>query len=73
VGGGGGPIYSLLKISRAKKFQTTSRLREVQFPRKFRPREDFPSNRSSELENPIELEKFTELKLNLDGETCKIS
>lgn len=28
------------------------RLREVQFPRKFRPREHFPSNRSSELENP---------------------
>ncbi len=28
------------------------RFNEVQFPRKFRPREDFPSNRSSELENP---------------------
>ena len=28
------------------------RFNEVQFPRKFRPREDFSSNRSSELENP---------------------
>src|SRR3989338_8718221 len=28
------------------------RFNEVQFPRKFQPREDFPSNRSSELENP---------------------
>jgi len=37
----------------------TSALTEVRFPRKFRPREDFPSNRSSELENQIELEKFT--------------
>ena len=35
-----------------QKLRITSRLREVQFPRKFRPREDFPSNRSSELENP---------------------
>ena len=30
----------------------TSALKEVFCPRKFRPREDFPSNRSSELENP---------------------
>jgi hypothetical protein len=30
----------------------TSGLTEVLTPRKFRPREDFPSNRSSELENP---------------------
>jgi len=43
----------------------TSGIRKVLTPRKFRPRENFPSNRSSELENPIELEKFTELKLNL--------
>ena len=28
------------------------RFNEVQFPRKFRPREDFSSNRSSELKNP---------------------
>ena len=31
---------------------TTSGLTEVLTPRKFRPCEDFPSNRSSELENP---------------------
>ena len=43
----------------------TSRFKEVQFPRKFRPREDFPSNLSSELE------KFTELKFNLGGKVCK--
>ena len=30
----------------------TTGLTEVLTPRKFRPREDFPSNRSSELENP---------------------
>ena len=34
------------------KLQLTSGLTEVLTPRKFRPREDFPSNRSSELENP---------------------
>ena len=28
------------------------RFNEVQFPRKFRPREDFSSNRSSDLKNP---------------------
>ena len=28
------------------------RFNEVNFPRKMRPRKDFPSNRSSELENP---------------------
>ena len=48
-------------------------LTEVLTPRKFRPREDFPSNRSLELENPIELEKFSEMGQNLDGETCKVS
>src|SRR3989338_5809803 len=34
------------------RFHLTSRFNEVQFPRKFRPREDFSSNRSSELKNP---------------------
>jgi hypothetical protein len=31
----------------------------------------FPPER--ELKNPIELEKFTEMGQNLDGETCKVS
>jgi len=34
------------------QFFRTSGLTEVLTPRKFRPREDFPSNGSSELENP---------------------
>ena len=34
------------------QLRITSGLTEVLIPLKFRPREDFPSNRSSELENP---------------------
>jgi len=46
----GKPPSSIFRTSNLLRI--TSRLREVQFPRKFRPREDFPPNRSSKLENP---------------------
>jgi len=45
------PQTPISKIA-IQKLNLTSGLTEVLTPRKFRPREDFPSNRSSELENP---------------------
>ena len=42
------------------------RFNEVQFPRKFRPRE--PEPREAEVRGRTELEKFSEMGQNLDGE-----
>ena len=50
----------------------TSRFTEVQFPRKFRPREDFSSNRSSELKNPNRAEEIYRAEIGFGNFTSRV-
>jgi hypothetical protein len=58
-----GWMAGLWMVGKGAKLHRTSGLCEVQFPRKFRPRE--PEPREAEVRGRTELEKFSEMKLNL--------
>ena len=64
-------ILKSCTFEKKSKLNITAGLTEVLAPRKFRPREDFPSFTSWKIRT--ELEKFSEMGQNLDGETCKVS